>query len=518
MAGKYDKYMKNAGSMLAKAVVEADVDYVKRLLELNMDINSNEFIKNNGNLLHWAIRGENPSNELPSLNTMIQAPASGMTYETKELKLKTLARDKIVNLIIDRSTDINKKSHRYGFSALHFAVLKDDCKMAELLLKAGANPNIKTDYLHGKRWIQPLHIAAACDHDDMIDILIKGGADLNAVLSEKWTALLISVFSLFYKRCPPTAIKKMIKYGADLNLSDKDGVTPLHWAVDLNNVKVVKLLINSGANVDSKDKYSRKPLDIAYANECQEITLMLENKTKEYTKDFAVPSFVLKHTKNIPGKNLKDERSKYLNYLRNGAHDKKYPIRYLTDLACGFSDQDIQKAAITGLSTIDDPRAMTGMALRLFESWGMSAISHTIRTAAKLHERGGIEAIIISLLFDFRFFKEKLDVLQKELAKSKMTHIASQLNSFHEFIPRNRLSYNNIYYLKKDVTNEKIVNSYIFGLDCILNSPKECCFLDVTAGERVKPLINQLTQKRIIKAREFVESRLPSISAIYNQS
>lgn len=55
----------------------------------------------------------------------------------------------------------------------------------------------------------------------------------------------------------PTANKDlldiMIKYGADINALDCNGLTPLNLAIDLKNVHIVQVLVDAGANVNICD-------------------------------------------------------------------------------------------------------------------------------------------------------------------------------------------------------------------------------------------------------------------------
>lgn len=46
----------------------------------------------------------------------------------------------------------------------------------------------------------------------------------------------------------------------DINQKDKNGYTPLHFAVQSNTYDVVKVLLDKGANVDIQDKFGNTPL------------------------------------------------------------------------------------------------------------------------------------------------------------------------------------------------------------------------------------------------------------------
>jgi len=49
-------------------------------------------------------------------------------------------------------------------------------------------------------------------------------------------------------------IKLLLNYDADINITDNDGYTLLHYAVILNNIELVKLLINKGIDLNKKEK------------------------------------------------------------------------------------------------------------------------------------------------------------------------------------------------------------------------------------------------------------------------
>lgn len=43
------------------------------------------------------------------------------------------------------------------------------------------------------------------------------------------------------------------KGGIDVNQADPYGFSPLHWAAQKGNVEIVQLLLDHGANIDSRD-------------------------------------------------------------------------------------------------------------------------------------------------------------------------------------------------------------------------------------------------------------------------
>ena len=48
----------------------------------------------------------------------------------------------------------------------------------------------------------------------------------------------------------------LVQSGANVNSKNKFGYTPLHWAVESGNFEIVELLVNSGADVKAEDMWS----------------------------------------------------------------------------------------------------------------------------------------------------------------------------------------------------------------------------------------------------------------------
>lgn len=55
-------------------------------------------------------------------------------------------------------------------------------------------------------------------------------------------------------------VKELIENGADVNASNKDGITALHAAVRANNIDCVDILLENGAYVDPLDADGSTPI------------------------------------------------------------------------------------------------------------------------------------------------------------------------------------------------------------------------------------------------------------------
>lgn len=94
--------------------------------------------------------------------------------------------------------------------------------------------------------------------------LVQQGAPINQKLASSFG--FTPLIGAIYHGCTDTAYY-LIEAGADVNLPDNNGVTPLMWATSERDqgVPLVKFLIAHGARLDTKDKYGITVLGYAQA-------------------------------------------------------------------------------------------------------------------------------------------------------------------------------------------------------------------------------------------------------------
>ena len=88
-------------------------------------------------------------------------------------------------------------------------------------------------------------------------------------------------------------IEKLLKSGADVNTSDKNGFTLLMNFVKKGDEKIVQTLLNYGANINVKDLHNMTALDCAIKNKHLNIAKLLVNSGAIITNDnymFAIES------------------------------------------------------------------------------------------------------------------------------------------------------------------------------------------------------------------------------------
>lgn len=66
--------------------------------------------------------------------------------------------------------------------------------------------------------------------------------------------------------------------GANVNLQNKEGASSLHWAVDVESIELVQLLIKNGADVTLKNNEGKTAVEMAlekYNNDSDNESLQL---------------------------------------------------------------------------------------------------------------------------------------------------------------------------------------------------------------------------------------------------
>ena len=77
------------------------------------------------------------------------------------------------------------------------------------------------------------------------------------------------------------SISHHISSGANINIQENDGFTPLHMACQEGNIEIARILIQNNATVDALNKYTVTPLYYAIYYGYENITwLLLDNGAK----------------------------------------------------------------------------------------------------------------------------------------------------------------------------------------------------------------------------------------------
>ena len=127
----------------------------------------------------------------------------------------------------------------------------------QALLDAGANPDggmePGTKYYH-----TPLLGAAKMEDPTLGLILIDAGARIDVPEDTDYHTPLIEA-AIRGSRL----VEALLHAGADPNVSDRNGASPLHHAAIEGSVKIIPLLLKHGAELNAKDINDKTPLDLA---------------------------------------------------------------------------------------------------------------------------------------------------------------------------------------------------------------------------------------------------------------
>jgi hypothetical protein len=111
---------------------------------------------------------------------------------------------------------------------------------------------------HGGYYLRPLMAALAGMHFQTADLLHHNGADPNVLGLAKRTPLHSAVYFTNLE-----VAQKLIEYGANIDVRDENGDTPLYLAsggVRLKDLTVVRLLLEHGADMNARTNHRSTPL------------------------------------------------------------------------------------------------------------------------------------------------------------------------------------------------------------------------------------------------------------------
>ena len=155
----------------------------------------------------------------------------------------------ILALINDVDYDEDKDHQTQG--EIVSAVLSQDTEKLRRLIKDGADVS-NTNPKNGSGFSL---LELTQGNVEITKLLLENGADPN------WDPLILHEYCNNFKN--PELVRLLITYGADINyVNPYTGDTPLHRAMYMYRKEIVKLLIESGADLSIKNKDGQTPVDV----------------------------------------------------------------------------------------------------------------------------------------------------------------------------------------------------------------------------------------------------------------
>ncbi|KAG5846347.1 hypothetical protein ANANG_G00113970 [Anguilla anguilla] len=219
-----------------------------------------------------------------SLNEIIQ---SCSISEQPESENPESCSEQEVNLLTTVTED--------GDTILHLAIIHEEEDFAHQLIELFPKDILD---IQNNLYQTPLHLATYLNSPSVVRRLVEREASLELQDQEGNTPLHLACdqgrndcASEMGTHTPPPAqrrhgdaelernhrmVKLLLKKGAKLNTQDgTSGKTALHMAVELQDVQLVKLLLNKGANVDAAMFNGCTPLHLAVGRQDAATTLLL---------------------------------------------------------------------------------------------------------------------------------------------------------------------------------------------------------------------------------------------------
>jgi ankyrin repeat protein len=264
---KSDQYQRTA---LHSAARYGALEVINHLLAIGVNLNATD---ESGNTpLHLAVLRSHDEaveaiiNAGPDMNAVNGDGETPLSLATAYGTLKSLG------LLLSNKADVRIRD-KEGNSLLHIAALHGNIEKVQEILKY--DPDINTKNGAGD---SPLFTAVKrYENEPVIACLIDSGAHIAVVDSTGKGVLHVANNS---------NIKFLVQKGADVNLQDRDGNTPLHKVFfELLEYKVfypfmketISFFLAAGANPDIKNKQRKSPMDLAVESGVEEAIDLLNN-------------------------------------------------------------------------------------------------------------------------------------------------------------------------------------------------------------------------------------------------
>ncbi|XP_044740048.1 serine/threonine-protein phosphatase 6 regulatory ankyrin repeat subunit B-like [Chrysoperla carnea] len=229
---KENNYQRTSETPLHFTVMNGDIEIMKMLLVRRANINAQN------------IYGQTPLHKAIEKNDRVE----------------------IIELFLKHEADVNVKDHKADVNVkdedrntpLFYAIQNPNLKITKLLLDNGAN--VKDDP-------ELLNIAVKRGCTEIVELLLQHNADVNATDENGYTALLSTLSDFYQDFCKlrpdrdsyvnnikRKITKLLLNHGANVDAQTRGGWTALHFAVYNGYSQVVEVLLEYNANVNFREK------------------------------------------------------------------------------------------------------------------------------------------------------------------------------------------------------------------------------------------------------------------------
>jgi ankyrin repeat protein len=270
---------------IADAAMNRDMDAVRSLLQRGADVNASG--RDGSTALHWVVRVDDVATAGLLIRNGASVTAANQYGATPLYLACSNGNAAMIRLLLDAGADANSVDPT-GETALMTAIRAGKLDAVKALLDRGAGVDARDPAFQQT----PLMFAVRENHPDIIQLLIDRGADVNAktrtgptprfelpnsrpgfsngvgIVRGGWSERGLrapipgAMFPLLYAARDGRleAARILVAAGADVKLTDANGITPLLLATLNNQIEMARFLIDRGADINATDWYGRTPL------------------------------------------------------------------------------------------------------------------------------------------------------------------------------------------------------------------------------------------------------------------
>jgi ankyrin repeat protein len=239
-SGHVDRRNADGSTPLQWAVYEGDAAEVERLIEAGADVS----LANDYGATPMSLAAEVADTE--SLKLLLAAGADADSPNADgQTALMAVARTgnvEAAKALLAHGATVDARESFGGQSALMWASARRHPQMIDLLASAGADVNARSTHRDYQRHVTAEGRPKSLDTGGLTPLLYAARENCIA------------------------CVGALLRNGADIDLPDPDGVSPLHVAIMNANWDLARALVDAGADVNQWDIYGEAPLFTAVGN------------------------------------------------------------------------------------------------------------------------------------------------------------------------------------------------------------------------------------------------------------
>lgn len=149
----------------------------------------------------------------------------------------------VARALIEFGANVNALEHQ-SYDVITIAAVQNDLEIVQLAIASGGNVRAVTSPYGGTALIAAAHLG----HAEIVEALIAARAPVDHINNLGWTALLEAIVLGDGGSRHQATVEALIKGGANLQLGNREGATPLSLAKTKGYADIVRLLEQAGAS------------------------------------------------------------------------------------------------------------------------------------------------------------------------------------------------------------------------------------------------------------------------------